>query len=250
MTETTMTETTKAETTSVNKPTVLIVDDDPTIRLTIGAYLRGQNFAVMEAATAREAIELATRHRPQAIILDVVMPDLDGLQICRQLRECGIQSPILFLSTDSELDTRLRGFAYGGDDYLTKPFNMLELGARLQAILRRHAFVPEFEEILVRGDLSIDVIRRRVIRNGKPIDLTPTEFRILLTMARRPGQVFSRDRLLDELQDEEGYLRNVDPHIARLRAKIEPVPSRPIYVQTVWGQGYKFEYAHAPSTPN
>ncbi len=227
------------------KTTVLIVDDDPTIRLTVGAYLSGQGFTVLEAATGREAIETATKHRPQAIILDVILPDLDGLQICRLLRECNIQSPILFLSTDTELDTRLRGFSYGGDDFLTKPFNMLELGARLQAILRRHAIVPDIEEVIVRGDLSIDVIRRRVIRNGKSIELTPTEFRILLTLARRPGQVFSRDRLLDELQDEEGYLRNVDPHIARLRAKIEPIPGRPTYVQTVWGQGYKFEYANS-----
>ncbi len=225
-----------------SKPVILLVDDDPTIRLTVGAYLSAKNFTVLEAATAREALEIVSRQRPQAIILDVVMPDLDGLQICRQIRDCGVQSPILFLSTDSQLDTRLQSFACGGDDYLTKPFSMLELGARIQAILRRHAYVPDIEEILVRGDLSIDVIRRRVIRDGKPIDLTPTEFRILLTMARRPGQVFSRDRLLDELQDEEGYLRNVDPHIARLRAKIEPMPSRPIYVQTVWGQGYKFEY--------
>jgi DNA-binding response OmpR family regulator len=225
------------------KPTVLLVDDDPTIRLTVGAYLSGQNFNVLEAATGREAIEMATKHRPQAIILDVILPDLDGLQICRLLRECNIQSPILFLSTDTELDTRLRGFSYGGDDYLTKPFNMLELGARLQAILRRQTLTSDIEEILVRGDLSIDVIRRRVIRNGKAIELTPTEFRILLTLARRPGQVFSRDRLLDELREEEGYLRNVDPHIARLRAKIEPIPSRPTYIQTVWGQGYKFECA-------
>jgi DNA-binding response OmpR family regulator len=216
------------------KTSVLIVDDDPTIRLTVGAYLSGQGYNVLEAATGREAIETATKHRPQAIILDVILPDLDGLQICRLLRECNIQSPILFLSTDTELDTRLRGFSYGGD----------ELGARLQAILRRQAITPDIEEVIVRGDLSIDVIRRRVIRNGKTIELTPTEFRILLTMARRPGQVFSRDRLLDELQDEEGYLRNVDPHIARLRAKIEPIPGRPTYVQTVWGQGYKFEYAN------
>jgi DNA-binding response OmpR family regulator len=225
------------------KPTVLLVDDDPTIRLTVGAYLSGQNFNVLEVATGREAIEMATKHRPQAIILDVILPDLDGLQICRLLRECNIQSPILFLSTDTELDTRLRGFSYGGDDYLTKPFNMLELGARLQAILRRQTLTSDIEEVLVRGDLSIDVIRRRVIRNGKAIELTPTEFRILLTLARRPGQVFSRDRLLDELREEEGYLRNVDPHIARLRAKIEPIPSRPTYIQTVWGQGYKFECA-------
>ncbi|MFQ3580498.1 MAG: response regulator transcription factor [Chloracidobacterium sp.] len=232
----------EAPTTEHSKPTILVVDDDPTIRLTVGAYLTGQNFTVLEAATAREALEMVSRQRPQVIVLDVVMPDLDGLQVCRQIRECGVQSPILFLSTDNQLETRLKGFASGGDDYLTKPFNMLELGARIQAILRRHAYVPEFEDILVRGDLSIDVIRRRVIRHGNPVELTPTEFRILLTMARRPGQVFSRDRLLDELQDEEGYLRNVDPHIARLRAKIEPTPSRPMYVQTVWGQGYKFEY--------
>jgi DNA-binding response OmpR family regulator len=228
--------------TAITNPTILIVDDDRAVRIALREYFRRRNFSVLEAPDGREGITLTLAHQPDCIVLDVMMPEMDGFSVCRELRNLGVQIPILFLSTMGELNDRVQGLELGADDYLPKPFSMRELELRINAILRRDARIPEDDDILLRGDLRIDLGNRTVSRRGVEIVLTPTEFRILNVLARRPGQVFSRDRLLDELNlgEDEGFNRNIDPHIARLRTKLEPPNSKPVYILTVWGEGYKF----------
>jgi DNA-binding response OmpR family regulator len=228
--------------TTPQNPTILIVDDDRAVRIAIREYFRRRNYSVLEAPDGREGIKLTLAYQPDCIILDVMMPEMDGFSVCRELRDLGVATPILFLSTMGELNDRLQGLELGADDYIPKPFSMRELELRVNAILRRDARIPDSEGVLLRGDLRIDLTNRTVIRRGGEILLTPTEFRILTVLARRPGQVFSRDRLLDELNlgEDEGFNRNIDPHIARLRTKLEPANSKPVYILTVWGEGYKF----------
>ncbi len=228
--------------TAISNSTILIVDDDRAVRIAIREYFRRRNFTVLEAPNGREGIRLTLAHQPNCIVLDVMMPEMDGFSVCRELRNLGIGTPILFLSTMGEVQDRLQGLELGADDYLSKPFSMRELELRVTAILRRNARIPDEEDVLLRGDLRIDLSNRTIIRRGVEIVLTPTEFRILTVLSRRPGQVFSRDRLLDELNlgEDEGFNRNIDPHIARLRMKLEPPNSKPVYILTVWGEGYKF----------
>lgn len=228
--------------TAISNSTILIVDDDRAVRIAIREYFRRRNFTVLEAPNGREGIRLTLAHQPNCIVLDVMMPEMDGFSVCRELRDLGIGTPILFLSTMGEIQDRLQGLELGADDYLSKPFSMRELELRVTAILRRNARIPDEEDVLLRGDLRIDLSNRTITRRGVEIVLTPTEFRILTVLSRRPGQVFSRDRLLDELNlgEDEGFNRNIDPHIARLRMKLEPPNSKPVYILTVWGEGYKF----------
>lgn len=226
--------------------TLLLVDDDDRARFTIRQFFSRMNFVLIEAENGREAIHLTLAHHPDLIIMDVMMPVMDGFDACRELRQLGNETPILFLSTRTEIEDRLKGLEQGADDYLAKPFSLRELELRVRAILRRRATPVQPEgEILIRGDLRIDLARHVVSRKGKDLDLTPTEFKILHILATRPGRVFSRDRLLDEVWGNEydGFQRNIDPHINRLRAKLEPPDTRPRYILTVWGEGYKFNEA-------
>jgi DNA-binding response OmpR family regulator len=222
--------------------TILIVDDDDAVRAAIREYFRRRQFSILEAENGRECIRMTLTHRPGLIVLDVMMPVMDGFETCCELRRLGVKTPILFLSTMGEVDDRLRGLEHGADDYLSKPFSIRELELRVQAILRRSAQFPDEGDVLIRGDLRIDLDAHTVTRKGVALDLTPTEFKILTLLAQRPGQVYSRDRLLDEARgsDYDGFQRNIDPHINRLRTKLEPADSKPIYILTVWGEGYKF----------
>ena len=226
--------------------TLLLVDDDDRARFTIRQYFSRMNFVLIEAENGREAIHLTLAHHPDLIIMDVMMPVMDGFDACRELRQLGIETPILFLSTRTEIEDRLKGLEHGADDYLAKPFSLRELELRVRVILRRRTGPVQPEgEILVRGDLRIDLARHVVSQKGKELDLTPTEFKILHVLAARPGRVFSRDRLLDEVWGNEydGFQRNIDPHINRLRAKLELPDTKPMYILTVWGEGYKFNEA-------
>jgi len=228
---------------SENGKQVLIVDDNQSIRAVVSEYLGARGYTVIEAADGIQGLERALSCSAQAIILDVVMPGIDGFKLCQMLREKGVATPIIMLTEKAEIEDKVAGFSFGADDYLAKPFTPLELDLRLQALFRRSnqpAGVPR--GMLRRSDMEIDLDRHFVSIAGKEIPLTPLEFNILKLLASAPGRVYSRQDLLNIVWDTtyEGYKRNIDPHVNRLRTKIEANPKKPKYVLTVWGIGYKF----------
>jgi DNA-binding response OmpR family regulator len=222
---------------------LLIVDDDSSMRLLLAEYFRRLGFEVEERESGAEALEPATSGRFDCFIFDVTMPEMTGLELLRRLRERGVQTPAMFLTAHDEVEAKVAGFEAGADDYLAKPFSPRELELRVEALLRRSGSAPQAgdgERIEV-GDLVIDKRRHEVIRHGERVDLTPLEFQILELLASEPGRAWSRNALLDQVwsTDYEGYQRNIDPHINRLRKKIEADPKNPRYVLTVRGVGYK-----------
>ena len=233
-----------------HKPTILIVDDNDTIRSLVAEHFKQLDYTVVEARDGVQGLEAALKDLADLIILDVVMPGMDGFAVCRFLRERGNATPIIILTDRAEIDDKVTGFETGADDYLAKPFSPVELELRVKALLRRDrapaagetAARPARSKALQRGALKIDITRRTVLRDGEPVDLTPIEFNILKLLAYSPGKVYSREELLNLIWDTsyDGYKRNIDPHINRLRTKIEEDPRKPRYIQTVWGVGYKF----------
>lgn len=232
--------------------TVLVVDDEPILRETIKLNLRRDGFTVLLAGDGEEALEVARAHTPDLIILDIMLPVLDGLQVLRILREESTV-PILLLSARGEEIDRVLGLELGADDYLSKPFAMRELVARARAMIRR-ARMPHDESlrepaptegsrsVITAGDLTIDPSARQVRMGGKLIDLKPKEFDLLVYLARHPGVVLSRDALLREVW---GYAypvdtRTIDVHVRGIRQKIEPDSSQPTLIETVRGYGYRF----------
>lgn len=222
--------------------TILVVDDDHKIVDLVALYLKRDGYAVLTAYDGREALDIARRKRPDLIVLDLLLPELDGADVCRLLR-AESQVPIIMLTARSTDDDKLRGLDLGADDYLTKPFNPRELMARIRAVLRRVHPFEEPNEDLVFGDLTISFVRHEVLLAGQPVPLTPTEFRLLETLAREPGRAFSRAELLDRVFgfDYVGVERTIDVHVMNLRRKIEPEGSRPRFIGTVPGVGYRFE---------
>lgn len=228
----------------VSNRRVLVVDDEPSITEVVSAYLERDGYQVHVAHNGSDAIALARRYRPVAIILDLMLPDLSGEQVCRTLRrESSV--PIIMLTAKNQEQDKLAGLGMGADDYITKPFSPKELTARLRAVIRR---TGGESAVLVdalsfnSGELVIDAARHELTLKGIPLELTPTEWKILVTLARYPGRVYSRIELLDMIQgyDYEGFERTVDTHIKNLRAKLEADPKDPTYVLTVYGLGYKF----------
>jgi len=223
---------------------VLIVDDNRSIRTTISDYLKERGYEVTEAIDGIQGLERGLSSSHNAIVLDVVMPGIDGIKLCRMLREKGVQTPIIMLTEKAEIEDKEAGFTSGADDYLAKPFNPLELELRIQALIRRSSNDNQqtTERIISQGNLEIDLDRRTVKLSGEEVVLTPIEFNILKLLASNPGYVYSRNDLLNAIWDTayEGYKRNIDPHVNRLRNKIEENPRKPRYVLTVWGVGYKF----------
>jgi two-component system, OmpR family, alkaline phosphatase synthesis response regulator PhoP len=221
---------------------LLIVDDDSSMRLLLAEYFRRLGFEVEERENGSEALEPASSGRFDCFIFDVTMPEMTGLELLRRVRERGVSTPALFLTAHDEVEAKVAGFEAGADDYLAKPFSPRELELRVAALLRRSGGAPtgEAERIEV-GDLVIDKRRHEVMRHGARVDLTPLEFQILELLASEPGRAWSRNSLLDQVwsTDYEGYQRNIDPHINRLRKKIEDDPKNPRYVLTVRGVGYK-----------
>jgi two-component system alkaline phosphatase synthesis response regulator PhoP len=222
---------------------LLIVDDDSSMRLLLAEYFRRLGFEVEEKESGAEALEPATSGRFDCFIFDVTMPEMTGLELLRRVRERGVRTPAMFLTAHDEVEAKVAGFEAGADDYLAKPFSPRELELRVEALLRRSGSAPqttETERIEV-GDLVIDKRRHEVMRHGERVDLTPLEFQILELLASEPGRAWSRNSLLDQVwsTDYEGYQRNIDPHINRLRKKIEDDPKNPRYVLTVRGVGYK-----------
>lgn len=225
---------------------VLIVEDEANIREVIAQYLELEGFMVLQAADGAEALRLAASQPPDLVVLDLMLPGIDGLEVCRRMRAQSAV-PILMLTARGEESDKLTGFAVGADDYITKPFSPRELVVRVRAIMRRVAAtrVPAMvlDGALRLGALVIQPQLRTVQRDGTSLDLTAKEFDLLFFLASRPGQVFTRQQLLDNVWDYDyfGDASTVTVHIRRLREKVELDPARPRHLKTVWGVGYKFE---------
>jgi DNA-binding response OmpR family regulator len=225
---------------------ILIVDDNKSIRAAVAEYLGDKGYDVVQAADGIKGLDLGLSSSADLIILDVVMPGIDGVRLCKLLRDKGVTTPIIMLTEKSAIGDKEAGYQVGVDDYLAKPFNPRELELRIEALQRRTAKVDKPDERTLKlGDLEIDFTRHEVRLNGSLVLLTPIEFNILKLLASAPGQVYSRQDLLSAIWDTayEGYKRNIDPHVTRLRTKIEGNPRRPKYILTVWGVGYKFNDA-------
>ena len=222
--------------------TVLVVDDEPKIVKTVRAYLEEAGFRVVVAGDGREALAAFRHDRPALVILDLGLPGVSGLDVARTIRRES-DLPIIMLTARVDETDKLIGLELGADDYVTKPFSPRELVARVRAVLRRASGEREAPPLpVVAGEVSIDPERRRVTVAGRPVELTVTEFELLVVLARNQGRVFTRLELLDRVQGYafEGYERTVDAHVKNLRQKIEPDAKNPRYILTVYGVGYKF----------
>jgi len=223
---------------------LMIVDDDAEMRTLLAEYFRRLGFEVTEKESGFAALQASSNDRFDCFILDVAMPEMSGIDLLKKMRERGIKTPALFLTAHDLLDDKVAGFEAGADDYLAKPLSPRELEYRIEALLRRGQLATEQTQDGDRmeiGDLVVDKRRHEVLRGGERIDLTPLEFQILELLASEPGRAWSRNDLLDRVwsTEYEGYQRNIDPHINRLRKKLESDPKRPNYVLTVRGVGYK-----------
>jgi DNA-binding response OmpR family regulator len=221
--------------------TILVVDDESKILRLARDYLEHAGFTVLTADAGKTALAMARSIKPNLIVLDLGLPDLDGLDVTRALRKES-NMPIIMLTARGEETDKLVGLELGADDYLTKPFSPKELVARVRAVLRRAETTPANEEMIRIGEVTLDVPRMRVTLSQQPIELTPTEFELLAALARQPGRIFTRAQLLDAVHGVafESYERAIDAHIKNIRRKLEPDPREPRYVLTVYGVGYKF----------
>jgi len=223
---------------------ILIIDDDARLVKNLSTYLKDFNYETESAYNGMEGLKKITDFAPDLVILDLMMPEIDGLDVCRELRKTSAV-PVIMLTARGEEPDIVAGLEVGADDYLTKPFSLRELQARIKARLRRPV-IPKSREtgddIISCRDLTLDLSKRQVRKKGKLLTLTGTEFNLLWLLMSQPGIVFSRDRLLDELRDREleAFDRSIDAHISHLRKKIEDAPKNPAYIITVWGTGYKF----------
>jgi DNA-binding response OmpR family regulator len=217
------------------------------MRLLLAEYFRRLGYEVQEKEGAAEALEPASSGLFDCFIFDVSMPGMTGIELLRRVRERGVHTPAMFLTAHDDIDDKVAGFEAGADDYLAKPFSPRELEMRVEALLRRGNSAPQKDggERIEIGDLVIDKRRHEVSLRGERVDLTPLEFQILELLASEPGRAWSRNALLDQVwsTEYEGYQRNIDPHINRLRKKLEADPKNPHYVLTVRGVGYKLNEA-------
>lgn len=219
--------------------TILVVEDEPQIAGIVRDYLEHAGFAVIAAGDGAAALALVRARRPDALVLDLGLPRVDGFDVIRAIRRDS-RVPILILSARGDEADRVAGLELGADDYVVKPFSPRELVARVRAVLRRADAVPLTDERIVAGDIALDLVRRRVTVAGRDVTLTPTEFELLATLAREPGRVWTRSQLLDAVHgfSFETYERAIDGHIRNLRRKLEPDETAPRYVRTVHGVGY------------
>lgn len=221
---------------------ILVVDDEKKIVEIIRAYLEREGYQVILAYDGSTALNLARSRQPDLIVLDLMLPEISGWDVCRTLRRES-EVPIIMLTARDEVTDKIVGLEMGADDYITKPFDPKELVSRVRAVLRRTETRKNRKNLIRLADLSIDIEKRQVLRGDYQIELTPNEFELLRVMAENPGRVFSRMQLLDETQGDayEGYERTIDSHIKNLRKKIEPDPEHPRLIITVYGVGYKLE---------
>ncbi|MEX2407348.1 MAG: response regulator transcription factor [Actinomycetota bacterium] len=227
----------------VTTQTILVVDDEETIAEAVRARLESEGYRVLVAGDGGQAIETAARERPDLVVLDLMLPGMDGLEVCKELqRERWV--PVLMLTARTEEADKVAGFAVGADDYLTKPFSLRELVVRVRAILRRVERIGQASstEPLQLGGMSIDPTRRRVAIDRTDVPLTPLEFEILLTLAREPGVVFTREQLMERVWGYRDYAggRVVDSHVARIRRKLGEDGDGPRFIRTIHGIGYAF----------
>jgi DNA-binding response OmpR family regulator len=220
--------------------TILVVDDELQIVRLVRAYLEEAGFRVVTASDGQEALYIARHEKPDLVVLDILMPQMDGLEFTRRIRR-ERNVPIIMLTARAEETDRIVGLELGVDDYVTKPFSPREVVARVRAVLRRAQPQPDSPPILRVGSLTLDRASHIVTASGQPVDLTPTEFGILETLMTTPGRVFSRGQLLEAVQGIafEAYERTVDAHIKNLRRKLESDPAHPRYILTVRGVGYR-----------
>jgi two-component system response regulator RegX3 len=222
---------------------ILIIDDERSVHDVARAYLERESYEVMSAIGGRDGLALSRALRPSLVVLDLMLPDLSGEDVCTELRRDS-DVPIVMLTARSSEDDRINGLEIGADDYLVKPFSPRELVARVRALLRRAGGAGEANEPVLsldHGRLCLDPDRHQAIVDGRRVELTPSEFKLLLTLARTPGRVFSRFELINRVQghDYDGYERTIDAHVKNLRRKVEPDPHAPRWLQTVHGVGYR-----------
>ena len=221
---------------------ILVVDDEELLVKGIKFDLQNDGYQVVCGTNGKEAVELARDPEVRLVVLDVMMPVIDGLEACRRIREFS-DVPIIMLTARTEDMDKLMGFEQGADDYLTKPFNILELKARIRALLRRSGGYDTKDSRITVGAITIDTQERNVYKNGVPVELTAREFDVVELLIRNPNRVYSRENLLDIIWDYEyrSDIRTVDVHIRRIREKLETVPAEPEYFMTKWGVGYYFK---------
>jgi DNA-binding response OmpR family regulator len=228
-----------------SKGAVLVVEDEPTIAEVVARYLKRAGYETRVVGDGAAALAEVARQRPDVVVLDIMLPGIDGLEVMRRLREDDAADPmaILLLTARGDEADRVAGLRRGADDYIVKPFSPAELIARVDAVLRRTASAAGTEHALAFDGLHIDVVGHRVTRDGEDVALTQREFDLLLFLARHPGQAFSRDQLMEAVWNYSFYTdtTTVTVHVRRLRAKLEREPSAPQWLQTVWGIGYRFE---------
>ena len=221
--------------------TILVVDDDRELRALVQSYLTQEGFRVVSAPNGREALFVSREEKPDLIILDLMMPEVGGYDFMRVYNK-EADAPIILLTARMGESDKVLGLELGADDYVTKPFSLRELTARVRAVLRRAGKSPPEVQILRAADITLDISGRSTTVGDSRVELTPSEFTLLATLIAAPGRAFSRLELLNQLQDStyDGYERTVDVHIRRLRTKIEMDPGNPRYVETVFGFGYRF----------
>lgn len=222
-------------------PAVLVVDDEKAIVEFVELNLKRHGFRVLKAYRGEEAIEIVREKKPDIIVLDIMLPDIDGFQVCQRIREIS-QVPVIMLTARGEDVDKIIGLEMGADDYMAKPFNPRVLVARIKAILRRLASAtPEKPSVLLFGNMKMDLINRTLVKDNKNIELTPREFDLLKFLVTSEGKLLKRQEIIDEIWKHEYVdFRSVDVHIRRLREKIEEDPTEPLRILTVWGKGYKF----------
>jgi DNA-binding response OmpR family regulator len=221
---------------------ILVVDDEPQILKVLQAYLEKEGYKVVTATDGKQALEVYSNENPSFVILDLNLPRIDGLEVCREIRRDS-SVPILMLTARVEEVDKLIGLELGADDYVVKPFSPREVVARVKTILKRVNANVIKGEIIQAGKIKIDLGQHTVLLDDRSIELTPTEFQILVILASNPKRVFSRLQIMEHAQGDafEGYERTIDAHIKNLRIKMEPDPKNPAYIQTVFGLGYKFD---------
>lgn len=226
----------------MNPATILVVDDEPTVRDVVRRYLERDGFTVRTASTGSEALAEIESAPPSLVVLDLMLPEISGEEVCRRLR-VGSDVPVIMLTARSREPDRLLGLELGADDYMVKPFSPRELVARIKAVLRRAGDPAPANGRLAVANLEIDPAARAVLRDGEPVSLAAKEFDLLHFLASHGGQVFSREQLLEHVWgwDFQGDASTVTVHIRRLRTKIELDPQNPRYLKTVWSVGYKFD---------
>ncbi|GGQ03369.1 DNA-binding response regulator [Streptomyces griseomycini] len=220
---------------------VLVVDDDPTVAEIVTGYLDRAGHLVERAGDGPEALARAAAHRPDLVVLDLMLPGMDGLEVCRRLRDHG-PVPVIMLTARGDEDDRVLGLEVGADDYVTKPFSPRELVLRVESVLRRARPAPAASGLLRAAGLRVDPAARRATRNGAELALTVREFDLLVFFLRNPGRAYAREELMREVWGWDfGDLSTVTVHVRRLRGKVEDDPARPRLIRTVWGVGYRFD---------